>query len=65
MFFELRQNLYAHDGTLWVSTGLYPIVRLFDNRRILIDVSNEFDTQRELVIVALYRGLVKNNEQVL
>jgi hypothetical protein len=58
MIFELRQTIHTKDGTVWVSRGSYPIVGLFDNTRIIINVGG---AQRELTIVPLWKGLVKRN----
>jgi hypothetical protein len=55
MVFELQQNIIAKDGTVWVAQGTYPIVGLFDNERILINVGKE---SRQLVVVALKKGKV-------
>lgn len=55
MVFELHKNIMAIDGTVWVARGTYPIVSLFDNTRILIDVGKE---KRQLVVVALNKGKV-------
>lgn len=55
MVFELYKNIMAVDDTVWVARGTYPIVRLFDNTRILIDVGKE---KRQLVVVALAKGKV-------
>lgn len=55
MVFELHKNIIAVDGTVWVARGTYPIIRLFDNTRILVDVGKE---KRQLVVMALIKGKV-------
>lgn len=55
MVFELRQNIFATDGSIWVKRGTYPIVSLFDNERILINVGGAV---RALVVVPLWKGNV-------
>jgi hypothetical protein len=55
MVFRLRQDIFARDGSVWVSRGTYPIVSLFDNQRLIINVGG---SKRELVVVALWKGTV-------
>jgi hypothetical protein len=58
MVFELRQNILATDGSIWVGRGTYSIVDLFDNQRILINVGGN---TRQLVLVPLWKGTVHRN----
>lgn len=61
MIFELQQNIFTIDGTIWVSSGQYALLRYFDEHRVLIDVGT---SERQLVVVALRKGRVHNvNEQ--
>ena len=44
----------------WIEAGEYPVVRLFDSRRVLIDCGD--NTIRQLSVVPLSRGeLIKEH----
>lgn len=56
MKFTLYQEIITRIGKpiTWVEAGEYPVVRMFDGKRVMIDVST--NAVRQLTVVPMYKG---------
>lgn len=56
MKFKLYQDIITRIGKpiTWVESGEYPVVRMFDEKRVMIDIGT--NTIRQLTIVPMYKG---------
>jgi hypothetical protein len=57
--FELLHNIMSTDGLIWVRKAIYPVVNIFDNRRVIVDVGKS--NKRELVIIPIAKGIIRYN----
>jgi hypothetical protein len=56
---------FAGNETVWIEAGMYPVVRMFDLKRVLVDVGKaargkEGDNNKQLTVLALLDGEVVN-----
>lgn len=58
MQFVINKDIFTRKGKrlVWLERGVYPVVRMFDRTRVMIDCSTINTPSRQITIVDLRQG---------
>lgn len=58
MKFTLYKDVLTQDGkeATWIEAGQYTVVRLFDNKRLVLDLGSTVNNDRQITLVQMSKG---------
>lgn len=57
MTFELYLDIPTNKGDqIWIERGVYPVVRMLDGKRLILDLGLNVSGNRQLTIVSRFKG---------
>lgn len=65
MHLAVEENVYTRRGkkVVWLEPGDYPILRIFDKTRVLVDCSTLNTPKRQLTVLDISQGTIINDSK--
>lgn len=65
MQFLVDRNIFTKRGkkTVWIEPGFYPVVRLFNDNRVIIDCSTLNTPKRQITILNSLQGTLTSDSE--